>query len=225
MFQGITPESLELFGNMLGLDSLGDQAQDKVFQTYLKRTKSNRSAMKRLIHRKGTAGYSDDMGRVLAAFVYSNARQTSAALHMGELGSAVNDIPKSQGQLKDSAIELATYIKQPREEAQALRGMLFTQYLGGSVASAFVNITQPFAVSIPYLSQFGGARKAASFLIGAMKDMSTDKELEQSLAKALKVAEEQGVVAPQEVHQLMAQARGASTVSYTHLTLPTTERV
>ncbi|MEI6601190.1 MAG: PLxRFG domain-containing protein, partial [Comamonadaceae bacterium] len=83
MFQGITPESLELFGNMLGLDSVGDQAQDKVFQTYLKRTKSNRSAMKRLIHRKGTAGYSDDMGRVLAAFVYSNARQTSAALHMG----------------------------------------------------------------------------------------------------------------------------------------------
>ena len=212
MFQGITPESLELFGNMLGLDSVGDQAQDKVFQTYLKRTKSNRSAMKRLIHRKGTAGYSDDMGRVLAAFVYSNARQTSAALHMGELGAAVNDIPKSQGQLKDSAIELATYIKQPREEAQALRGMLFTQYLGGSVASAFVNITQPFAVSIPYLSQFGGARKAGSFLIGAMKDMSTDKELEQSLAKALKVAEEQGVVAPQEVHQLMAQARGASTL-------------
>ena len=90
--------------------------------------------------------------------------------------------------------------------------MLFTQYLGGSVASAFVNITQPFAVSIPYLSQFGGARKAGSFLIGAMKDMSTDKELEQSLAKALKVAEEQGVVAPQEVHQLMAQARGASTL-------------
>ncbi len=212
MFQGITPESLELFGNMLGLDSVGDQAQDKVFQTYLKRTKSNRSAMKRLIHRKGTAGYSDDMGRVLAAFVYSNARQTSAALHMGELGSAVNDIPKSQGQLKDSAIELATYIKQPREEAQALRGMLFTQYLGGSVASAFVNITQPFAVSIPYLSQFGGARKAGSFLITAMKDMITDKELEQSLAKALKVAEEQGVVAPQEVHQLMAQARGASTL-------------
>ena len=145
------------------------------------------------------------MGRVLAAFAYSNARQTSAALHMGELGAAVNDIPKSQGQLKDSAIELATYIKQPREEAQALRGMLFTQYLGGSVASAFVNITQPFAVSIPYLSQFGGARKAGSFLITAMKDMSTDKELEQSLAKALKVAEEQGVVAPQEVHQLMAQ--------------------
>jgi len=212
MFQGITPESLELFGNMLGLDSLGDQAQDKVFQTYLKRTKSNRSAMKRLIHRKGTAGYSDDMGRVLAAFVYSNARQTSAALHMGELGSAVNDIPKSQGQLKDSAIELATYIKQPREEAQALRGMLFTQYLGGSVASAFVNITQPFAVSIPYLSQFGGARKAGSFLISAMKDMSTGLELEASLAKALKVAEEQGVVAPQEVHQLMAQARGASTL-------------
>lgn len=107
MLQGITPESLELFGNMLGLDSSGNEAQDQVFQEYLKRTKANRSAMKRLIHRKGIAGYSEDVGRVLAAFVYSNARQTSAALHMGDLGEAVMAIPKVEGELKDTAVELA----------------------------------------------------------------------------------------------------------------------
>lgn len=211
-FQGITPESLELFGNMLGLDSTGDEAQDKVFQTYLRLTKANRSALKRLIHRKGVAGYSDDMGRVLAAFVYSNARQTSAALHMGEMGQAVQDIPKGQGELKDVAIELSSYIKQPREEAQALRGLLFAQYLGGSVASAFVNFTQPFTVTFPYLIRFGGARRSAQALMKAMADQRDGVKLEDGLARALKTAEEQGVVAPQEVHQLMAQARGESTL-------------
>lgn len=213
LFQGVTPETLELFGNALGLGSTGNEAQDQVFQAYLKLTKNNRSAMKRLMHRKGVAGYSEDVGRVLAAFVYSNARQTSAALHIGELGESVDAIPKGQGQLKDEAIQLSQYIKEPREEAHHLRGFLFAQYLGGSIASAMVNFTQPLTISIPYLSQFGGLGKATAAWSRAMKDMSTGTELEPDLARALKVAEEQGVVSPQEVHQLMAQARGMSTLN------------
>ena len=212
-FQGITPESLELFGNKLGLDSTGDDAQDKAFQAYLKLTKTNRSAMKRMIHRQGVAGYSEDMGRVLAAFVYSNARQTSAALHMGALGKAVQDIPKGQGELKDAAIELATYIKQPREEAQALRGLLFAQYLGGSIASAFVNFTQPLTVSFPYLSQYGGAQKAGAALIQAMKDQRAGVKFEKGLAEALRQADEKGTTQPQSVHELMAQAQGLAVMN------------
>jgi hypothetical protein len=207
-FQGITPETMELFGNMMGLDSTGDEASDKAFQQYLKLTKNNRSAMKRLIHRKGTAGFSNDIGRILAAFVYSNSRSTSAALHMGALGDAVNDIPKSQGELKDAAIELSQYIKNPREEAQALRGLIFAQYLGGSVASALVNFTQPFAISFPYLSQFGGALKSGNAIKQAMVDQTKGIKLEPNLAAALKHAEEDGVVSPQAVHELQAQAAG-----------------
>lgn len=212
LFQGITPESLELFGNMMGLDSTGNEAQDKAFQTYLKLTKNNRSAMKRLIHRQGIAGYSEDVGRVLAAFVYANARQTSAALHIGQMDEAITAIPKGEGELKDQALELAKYIKEPREEAAALRGLLFAQYLGGSVASAMVNFTQPLTVSIPYLSQFGGLAKAGKAWAQAVKDMSKGTKLEPGLERALKDAEESGVVSPQEVHQLMAQARGAATL-------------
>ncbi len=212
LFQGITPESLELFGNMMGLDSTGNEAQDKAFQTYLKLTKNNRSAMKRMIHRQGIAGYSEDVGRVLAAFVYANARQTSAALHIGQMDEAINAIPKGEGELKDHALELATYIKEPREEAAALRGLLFAQYLGGSVASAMINFTQPLTVSIPYLSQFGGLAKAGKAWAQAVKDMSRGAKLEAGLERALKDAEESGVVSPQEIHQLMAQARGAATL-------------
>lgn len=213
LFAGITPETLELFGNALGFDSQGDSAQDQAFQEYLRLTKTNRSAMRRLIHRKGIAGYSEDVGRVLASFVYSNARQTAAGLHLGDLAEAVDAIPQQQGELKDAAVRLAEYIRNPQEEAQAVRGLLFAQYLGGSVASAFVNMTQPVAVSFPWLSQYGGAGKAAAALGRAAKHMSTKGyQYETDLAKALKVAEDDGVVSPQEVHQLMAQARGSGSL-------------
>jgi hypothetical protein len=211
LFAGITPESLEIFGNMLGLDSTGDEARDKAFQEYLQRTKSNRSAMKRLIHRKGIAGYNQDVGRVLAAFIYSNARQTSAALHMGDLTQAITDIPKTQGELKDAAIALADYIKNPQEEAQAIRGLMFAQYLGGSIASAFVNMTQPFSVTFPWLSQYGGAVQSAAQLKKAFGDLGKPKSaLEADLVKAM--AKYEAVLEPQEVHFLMAQARGAATL-------------
>ncbi len=208
LFAGVTPETLELFGNALGLDSTGDEARDKAFQEYLRLTKSNRSAMKRMIHRQGIAGYSEDVTRVLASFVYSNARQTAAGLNIGDLGEAVQAIPKEQGELKDVAFRLADYVKNPQEEAQAIRGLLFAQYLGGSIASAFVNMTQPAAVTFPWLSQFGGAKAAAAQLAKAAADMAK-KRYEPDLARALHLAEEDGTVSPQEVHQLMAQAQGS----------------
>ena len=212
-YKGITPESLELFGNMLGLDSTGDKAADVVFQEYLKLTKNNRSAMKRLIHRKGIAGYSTDTGRVLAAFIYSNARQTAAGLHMGEMADALQAMPKQEGQLSDYATKYADYVKNPQEEAQAIRGLMFAQYLGGNVASAFVNFTQPMTVSFPYLSQFGGVKGAAAAIGKAMADQSKRGfEYEDGLKEALRIADEQGVTQPQSVHELQAQARGAATL-------------
>jgi hypothetical protein len=212
LFSGITPETLELFGEMVGLESQGEDAQHQMFQEYLKLAKANRSAMKRLIERKGVAGFNEDAGRVLAGFVYSNARLTSTNMHTGEINQAVADIPKAEGELKDMAVKLADYVRNPQEEAQALRGMLFAQYLGGSLASAMVNMTQPIAVTMPYLSQWGGALKAAGRMRGALADVLKKSTGDARLDAALKKAEEEGVVAPQEVHQLMAQAQGRSSL-------------
>jgi hypothetical protein len=208
LFSGITPETLELFGEMVGLEAQGDEAQHQLFQQYLKLAKANRSAMKRLIERKGIAGFNEDAGRVLAGFVYSNARLTSTNLHTGEISRATADIAKEEGELKDVAVKLADYVRNPQEEAQALRGMLFAQYLGGSLASAMVNMTQPIAVTMPYLSQWGGAIKAAGRMRGALADVLKKSTGDAKLDAALKKAEEEGIVAPQEVHQLMAQAQG-----------------
>ncbi|MDR3018634.1 MAG: phosphoribosyltransferase [Delftia acidovorans] len=209
LFAGITPETLEIFKDMV-VGKEADAATRKVYDEYLKLTKNNHSALKRLIQRKGIEGYSQDVGRVVANFVYSNARQGAAGLNAGTMDRAINDIPKDQGELKDLAMGLHSYIRDPQEEGQAVRGMLFAQYLGGSLASAFVNMTQPFAVTLPWLSQFGGIRAASSQMTRALKDMGTrGMKYETDLAHALKSAEDDGVVSPQEVHQLMAQARGA----------------
>jgi len=212
LFAGVTPETLELFGEMLGLDSQGSDAKNQVFQEYLKAAKSNRSAMKRLIHRKGIAGFSEDASRVLAGFIYSNARQTSANLHAGEITKATSEIPQGQGEVKDAAIKLATYVQNPQEEAQALRGLMFAQYIGGSVASAMVNLTQPFTMTLPWLSQYGGIAKAGKQMAAATRDALKDKTGDAKLGAALKHAEEEGIVSPQEVHQLQQQASGAGSL-------------
>lgn len=213
LFAGITPETAELFGTMLGLDAAGNDAKDQAFQEFLRLSKNDHSALKRLIHRKGIAGYSEDVGRVLASFVYSNARLAATGLNAGKMETAINDLNtkhKHEGELGEIAAKLREYIQDPQEEGQAIRGMLFAQYLGGSIASAMVNMTQPFAVTLPWLSQFGGMAKASRYLSGALKDMATRGfKYDSELAHALKMAEDEGVVSPQEIHQLMAQARGA----------------
>ena len=212
LFAGVSPETLEIFGEMLGLESGGDDASHQAFQQYLKLAKANRSAMKRLIERKGISGFSEDPGRVLAGFVYSNARQTSAGLHMGGITEAVRDIPKGQGELKDAAMQLFEYVKNPQEEAQQIRGLLFAQYLGGSIASAMINLTQPLNVTFPWLSQYGGAIKAAGQMKNAVVDGMRGATGDKALDAALKKAEEDGIVSPQEVFQLMAQAQGRATL-------------
>ncbi len=197
-FSGMSPETLELFGEVSGVE------KTPLFEQYLRLTKSNRSALKRLIKRKGIAGYSEDTQRVLASFLTSNARASAGNLHLGDMARLVEEIPKERGDVKDEAIKLQQYVQNPTEEAQRLRGLLFVQYLGGSIASALVNMTQPFMMTFPYLSQFGGAGKAAARLGEAMKAALTkpDGELGRALAKA----EKEGIVSPQELHQLQAEA-------------------
>jgi hypothetical protein len=206
LFSGVTPETLALFGDSLGLEESGIDTKSEVFQQYLKVAKTNRSAMKRLIERKGIDGFSEDAGRVLAGFVYSNARQISTNLHAGEIGKAAADV--KDGDVKDAAIRLMEYIQNPQEEAQAIRGLLFTQFIGGSIASALVNMTQPFTMTAPYLAQFDGVTGATRRMGEAMKLATRGVRNDADLQDALKRAEDEGIVSPQEVHQLMAQARG-----------------
>lgn len=208
LFKGITPETMALFGEALGLEEDSGSQESQMFQEMLKLTKSTRSAMKRLIERKGVEGYSDDSGRVLAGFVYSNSRQASQNLHSGEIAKSANEISKEKGDLKDHAIKLTEYAQNPQEEAQAIRGMMFTQYIGGSLASAATNLTQSLTTTLPTLTQHFGMGRASTAMMSALNIAKNGAGGDEDLAKAMKRAEEDGITAPQETHQLMAQAQG-----------------
>lgn len=207
LFAGVSPETIELFGSMVGLDSQADAASTEVYQAYLKLAKNNRSSMKRLIQRKGIAGFSEDAGRVLAGFIYSNARLTAGNAHLGEIDEAVTKIPKQQGELTDAAMQLREHIRSPAP-GNRLGGLMFAQFLGGSVASAMVNLTQPFTMTMPFLSQYGGLAKAGARLGAAIKDAGKKHTGDANLDAALQWAADKGIVAPQEVHYLQAQAAG-----------------
>lgn len=211
LFKGVTPETLALFGESLGLEEGATDRESQVFQAYLRAAKTNRSAMKRMIERKGVSGYSEDVGRVLAGFVYSNARQASTNLHAGAISKAAADI--QSGDLKDQAIRLVEYVQNPAEEAQALRGLLFANYIGGSIASALVNLTQTATTTWPVLSQHYGIAKSAAALNDAVRIAARGPGGDDDLASAMKRAEEEGVTAPQETHHLQAQAAGRASLA------------
>lgn len=211
LFRGMDPNSLELFGDIAEIDYIDNNgnvavmklSDDDLFQKYLKLAAANRSTMKRLIKRKKIAGYNEDGQRVLAAFVTSNARVVARNYHMQEAMTAAAEISDLEGDVKDEAVKLVQYVRDPIEEAGKIRGLLFFNFIGGSMASALVNLTQPITMTMPYLSQWKGAGAA---LAKGFKLAVSKKEIGGPLGVALKRAIDDGVVEPHEIHMLYAEA-------------------
>lgn len=198
LFSQVPVESLEMFAEAIGAENT------EVFQQWLKLTKNNRSAMKRLIHRKGTAGFSTDLVRTLASFITSTARSASGSMNLPEAKKLAGAI--RSGDVKDEAIKLIDSVQNPADNAAAVRGLMFMNFIGGSVASAAVNLTQPITMTLPYLSQFGGIVKAAARLTAAAKAAATGRTGDTELQTALDRAERDGIVSPQEIHHLTSEA-------------------
>lgn len=208
LFGGVNPETLSLLGEAMGLEENGVDKKSEAYQMMLKLAKTNRSAMKRLIERKGVEGYSMDAPRVLAGFIVSNGRQISTNLHAGEISRSVNEIDKTNGELKDAAVKLMDYINNPREEAQGVKGLLYAVYLGGNISSAAIQFTQTLTTTLPYLSQFDTIAGATSRVTEASKLAARGIRNDDDLKQALKRAEDSGVVKPQDIFHIMGQAQG-----------------
>ena len=200
MFKGITPETMEIFAKMMNVE------QDDAFQTYLKSAVTNRSAMKRLIHRKKMPGFAKDTQRVLASFITSNARMASKNYHLGELVDAIASIPKEKGDVIDEAVNLYNYVQNPSAKGAAIRGLLFAWYLGGSVSSAAVNLTQSLTTTLPYLHQFGSTKQVAKILANALKQAANHSAITGDLGKALRQADKEGITEPHEIHSLYGES-------------------
>jgi len=203
LYAGISPETVALFGEAIGA---GD-AVNKYYQIAL----SERSALKRRLERKGTPGFSDDLPRVLSNFITSNGRFSAQCYYLRDLNESIRTIPKDKGDVKDEAIQLKQFIVNPGDPAAPLSTVMFAWFLGGSVAAAMVNMTQPVMMTGPYLSQFGAA-SAATELTKAIPYAMGKKEIsDRNLRDALQRASREGVVDAQEIFHLYSM--GAQSIA------------
>ncbi|HEU4622746.1 MAG TPA: PLxRFG domain-containing protein, partial [Burkholderiaceae bacterium] len=202
LFKGVDPHTVMLFAKEAGIE-------DEALQKWYELATADRSALKRLIHRKGTAGFSMDAKRTLAAFLTSNARYASSVVNIPAMKEAANGV--RDGGVKDEALELVSYVTEPKEEAAKIRGLMFTWYLGGSLASGLVNLSQPVMMTLPYLSRFGVGNAAGALKDGmaaAVRSMRGQAVADKELARALELAASEGITDPSEIHNLMATSRG-----------------
>ena len=163
---------------------------------------SERSALKRRLERKGIEGYSEDMPRVLSNFITSNGRHAAQRYYLRDLNNAIKYIPKEKGDVLDEAIALKKFIVNPNDPAAPVSTVMFAWFLGGSVASAAVNLTQPIMMTAPYLSQFG-VSTATKAMAKAMPYAMGKKEINDAeMRSALIRASQEGIVDAQEIFHL-----------------------
>ncbi len=196
MYSGISPETLALFAEALGAE--------KVMRKYIEEALSERSALKRRLERMGVEGYTQDMPRVLANFITSNARHAAKQYYMRDLNNAIKYIPKEKGDVRDEAIALREFALNSKDPGSVTSSIAFFWFLGGSVSSAAVNMTQPIMMTLPYLSQYGPT-KATAAMTKALPIALGKQEMDVELKAAMRRASQEGVVDAQEIFHLYSQ--------------------
>ena len=202
MFAGVSPETVALFIKESGLP------MDDVTQQYLKLATAQHSALRRLIHRKGIEGFSDDVQRVLAAFVMSNARYSANRLFNDQIDQAVMDV--KDGELRQQAQKMRDYALDPKEEMRGVKNFMFLYYMGGSVMFGLINMTQPIMQTFPHLTRYAGGAAFGNIMRGlkqAMQSLKTNTPPAAYQADYEK-AQREGHLDPQNVWMLQGLERG-----------------
>lgn len=203
LFTGISPETVALFGDVIGKD----EATQKFYQQAL----SERSALKRRLGRRAIEGYSTDLPRVLSNFITSNGRFAAQRYYLRDLNNAIRSVPKAKGDVKDEAITLRNYLMDANDGGAGASTLMFAYFLGGSVASAVVNLSQPFMMTGPYLSQWGAGGAAAAMAKAMPYALGKKQIADQGLREAMRRANQEGIVEAQEIFHLYSQgAQGVS---------------
>lgn len=193
MYQGVSPETLALFAEVVG----AKDAMHKFYQVAV----SERSALKRRLERKNIAGFSKDIPRVLANFLTSNGRFAAGRYYTRDINTAIKYIPREKGDVQKEAQRLNEFLANPKDGGAIASSVAFMWFLGGNVASAVINATQPVMMTLPYLSQWG-ARKAAAALTAATPYAMGKKQIDPDLRAGLKRASQEGKVDAQEIFHL-----------------------
>lgn len=204
LYAGLSPETIALYSDALGNSNA---AVKKLYELAL----TERSALKRRLERKGVGGYNDDLPRVLANFLTSNGRFAAQRYYLRDLNNAIKFIPHAKGDVRDEAIKLKQFVMDGQDTGSVIQASLFAWFLGGSVASAMVNLTQPVMMTGPYLSQWGPAKATAALAKALPVALGKKQIADRELAKGLKRAQQEGIVDAQEIfHLYSVGAQGAA---------------
>lgn len=125
LYREVSPEAMLLFAKEIGMGN------DAAHQAYLKLATANHSALRRMIHRKGTAGFSEDLQRVLASFVMSSARHSSHTLFNEPIMESIRQIEDADAQKQ--AQQMIDYANDPKEDLQKWKAVMFIWNMGASV--------------------------------------------------------------------------------------------
>jgi hypothetical protein len=167
-----------------------------------------RSFMKHLKERKGVKGYSEDLLRTYSNYMLKASGHIARAEHAQDMSEALalfNAETKSL-QLEDTDTRDALlsygkrhldYLFNPDNDLAALRAIGFQWYLGFSVKSALVNLTQVPLVTYPVLAARFGDGAAVKQITRAYKDVRLSlhkmKQLEAQVVQALQQANAEGL--------------------------------
>ena len=202
LYPGLTFEAMEMFADKVG------KIDDAIVQERLKIVVNSRSAMKKMIHRKGTAGYNIDTMRVIGDFVVKNARYVSSTINMPEMAITAQAI--KAGNVREYAVNMIEYLRNPKEEFNQLRAYAFFHFLGGNITAALTNLTQVPMLTMPELTKHVGHSRAVLEMTRAFKDALRIKSLSGDLGKAMQRAEKEGVTNAQNAYQMMGLAQGSA---------------
>jgi hypothetical protein len=179
-FSGFPPAMLESMKMELGLDA----QQLKQFRDIVYRLSPGQSFKKHLLRRRGVAGFSADAKRAYASYMMHAASHISRMKFYQPLQEQIGILAAGRGSNTVARQRLVEYLRNhysymvnPGNEWAAVRSALFTYYLGFSIKSALVNLTQIPMVGYPYLASRYGDVQAVAELTKAIKDVFTFRPL------------------------------------------------
>ncbi|MCI9865519.1 PLxRFG domain-containing protein [Rhizobium skierniewicense] len=240
MRKAMDPRIVAEIEEILGGSNVGGDVMDQIWQRYLE-SMPDLSARKRFIHRKGTAGFTQDALRVFSSHMFHAAHQMARLKYGLELQELVNKTADQAKEADDQtramtlANELSSrhnWVMNPTgsKVAQTMTSTAFVWYLAASPGAALVNMTQTVMLGLPVLSaKFGGFGKAASALGKASADSLAGKgtvvsdRLTGDEKKAMDAFYESGLIDRTQSHDLAGV--GETGVEYTPLRAKVMEKI
>lgn len=221
----------ELYGALDGMKLPSSQLaelEDTLGQLYLA-SMPDLSWAKHGIHRKGTAGFSDDARRAFAQNLFHGARYLAKLRYGDRMQDELDrmqkyadarkqdadyDQPKAQ-RVVDEMVKRHESMMNPKSNplSTALTSFGFIYYLGLSPAAAVVNLTQTALVAYPVMGAKWGFNKSAAALMKASNEAVRGKnDITKSLSpeelKAFEKAVRDGTIDVTQAHDLAGIAQG-----------------